>query len=90
MSSGETESIYEILRYLKEHPDARDTVEGIGWWLLEQRMNDCVSDVQRALTKLLAQGLLLELKSGDDRRHYQLNKSRLDEINLLLRFAKMN
>jgi hypothetical protein len=90
MPYGETESIYEILRYLKEHPDARDTVEGIGWWLLEQRMNDCVSDVQRALSKLLAQGLLLEQKSGDDRRHYQLNKSRINEINLLLHIAKVN
>ncbi|MBV9959129.1 MAG: hypothetical protein JO360_11945 [Acidobacteria bacterium] len=85
MPRGETESLYEILRYLKEHPDARDTVEGISWWLLEQRMNDCVSDVQSTLAQLLAQGLLLEIEGVDERRHYQLNKSRLDEINLMLR-----
>lgn len=85
MICEEIESMCEILRYLKEHPDARDTIEGISWWLLEQRMNDCVNDVQNALSKLLAQGLLLELKSVDDRRHYQLNKSRIDEISLILR-----
>jgi Fe2+ or Zn2+ uptake regulation protein len=85
MSSGETESIFEILRYLKEHPKARDTIEGISWWVLEQRMNDCVSDVQSTLSQLLAQGLLLVIEGGDARRHYQLNHGRLDEIDLILR-----
>lgn len=85
MSCKETESFYAILRYLKEHPEARDTVEGISWWLLEQRIKDRVRDVQRTLAKLLAQGLLLEIAGRDGRRHYQLNKNRINEIDLILR-----
>ncbi|MBV9209344.1 MAG: hypothetical protein JOZ52_01875 [Acidobacteria bacterium] len=47
-------------------------------------MNDCLSEVHCTLAKLLAHGLLLEIEAGDARLHYQLNKSRIDEINLML------
>ncbi len=80
MSLDVTESMYAILGYLKEHPDSSDTVEGIGWWFLEQRVTDCVNDVQLAVTQLMAKEFVIEVKGGDNRRHYQLNKSRIDEI----------
>jgi hypothetical protein len=84
MSLDVTESMYAILDYLKEHPDASDTVEGIGWWFLEQRVSDCANDVQLAVAQLRAKGLVIEVKGRDDRRHYQLNKSRVDEIASIL------
>ena len=49
----------EILRYLRAHPQAADTVDGIvGWWLPRQRHDEAVDRVQDALDKLVVSGLL--------------------------------
>ena len=47
----------EISRYLEEHPNAADSVEGIAeWWLLRQRFDDTVGLVQQAIESLVKQG----------------------------------
>ncbi len=47
----------EILCYLRAHPQAADTVDGIvGWWLPRQRYDEAVDRVQHALDKLVASG----------------------------------
>lgn len=49
----------EILSYLRAHPQAFDTVEGIvEWWLPRQRYEEAVDRVQQALDELVAQGLV--------------------------------
>ena len=49
----------EILRYLRAHPQAADTVDGIVmWWLPRQRYEEAVDRVQHALDDLVAQGLV--------------------------------
>jgi hypothetical protein len=64
----------QILSYLSRHRDARDTLEGIAeWWLLEQHVRRVMTEVQKAITELLAQGLVLERTAGDGRVHYWLN-----------------
>lgn len=56
----------EILRYLRAHPRAADTVDGIvEWWLPRQRRDEAAGRVQRALDKLVASGLLEKIMLVD-------------------------
>mgnify|MGYP001432792198 CR=1 FL=1 len=49
----------EILRYLRAHPQAADTVDGIvEWWLPRQRHAEAVERVQQALDELVARCLV--------------------------------
>lgn len=50
----------EISRYLAEHPDAADTVDGITqWWLARIRVEEAVIDVQQALHSLVRGGAVV-------------------------------
>jgi hypothetical protein len=56
----------EILCYLRAHPQAADTVDGIvEWWLPRQRHDDAVNRVQHALDKLVARGLVEQMTLVD-------------------------
>ena len=47
----------EISRYLDEHPNAADSIEGIAeWWLVRQRFEETVGLVQQAVEYLVEQG----------------------------------
>jgi hypothetical protein len=49
----------EILAYLRAHPRARDTAEGIvQWWLPPGPAAPRLSEVQKALDRLAAAGLI--------------------------------
>ena len=75
----------DILAYLAENPRAEDTVEGIAeWWLLHQTIKYRSADIEAALADLVAEGLLLEHKSGESRSRYRLNEHRLWDILQLL------
>ena len=57
--SGLVPLSHEILRYLRAHPQAADTVDGIvEWWLPRQRYDEAVDRVQSALDELVARGLM--------------------------------
>jgi hypothetical protein len=72
---------YQILAYLVEHPEARDTLEGIvEWWLLERQIKFHTARVKEALSELVAKGLVIEQKEYDSKIHYRVNQSRLEEI----------
>ena len=46
-----------IHRYIRSHPDACDTLQGVSdWWLARQRYEDTRTKVAAALELLLAQG----------------------------------
>jgi Fe2+ or Zn2+ uptake regulation protein len=54
---GLTPPSAEILRYLRAHPQAADTVDGIVmWWLPRQRYEEAIDRVQHALDDLVARG----------------------------------
>jgi hypothetical protein len=75
----------EILSYLIEHPKAQDTLDGIiQWWILEQEIKRWVTQVQAALTELVAKKLVIARKSKDGQIHYSLNRRKLAEVRRLL------
>lgn len=52
-----------ILDYLRDHPLAQDSMEGIAeWWLLERKIREAAADVGKALSELAARGLISERK----------------------------
>ena len=87
MSSRDTTEIsYDILKYLLEHPDAQDTLEGIvEWWLLERRVKDQTLKVKEALAQLVAEGFIIEQQGMDLRARYRINHTSLAKIESLLR-----
>lgn len=47
----------ELRHYIKTHPRAADSLEGVAkWWLARQRYEQAVEKVERALDYLVAQG----------------------------------
>ncbi|UCD83517.1 MAG: hypothetical protein JSU92_09440 [Deltaproteobacteria bacterium] len=77
---------YEILTYFIEHPDSRDTLEGImQWWLLERSIKLQIAKVKKVLAELVARGYIVEQKGGDSQTHYQINKSKYREIQAILK-----
>lgn len=55
----------EIRRYCAEHPGARDTLEGIAWWLALQRHGEAREELRAAVDSLVAQGLLVQHRLSD-------------------------
>ena len=56
-SSAEIEDA--VILYLRNHPDAADTLDGIvDWWLPQQRYEIARSRIERVLDRLVGAGLL--------------------------------
>ena len=80
-SDFEDEIAQAILIYLLEHPDAKDTLEGIAqWWLLKQCSERRVADVQCAVSFLLSKDLIIETRREGSPPHYGINRSKEKEI----------
>jgi hypothetical protein len=72
----------EILRYLTEHPDAKDTLEGIAqWWLLREQQ---IAHVEMAVALLVSRNLLRAHQRGVQPAYYELNRGEEQEIARLL------
>ena len=85
MCESREQTSYEILSYLKDHPDAQDTLEGVvEWWVLQQKLETRALQVQSVLGELVDRGLVMERKGKDHRSHYRINRRRLRQIKLLL------
>jgi len=70
-----------VLRHLYHHPQAKDTAQGIAtWWLEQQRIEQTVQRVFRALDLLAVKGLVSERRGPDDRHYFELNTKRLPDI----------
>jgi Fe2+ or Zn2+ uptake regulation protein len=66
-----------VLGYLREHPHAGDTLEGIReWWMFRQRLNDSAETVQRVLEQLKKTGAIHERKTASGRTLYFANHPR--------------
>ena len=65
----------QIVAYLRDHPFSGDTLEGVSrWWLKQQRLSECVSDVQQALVRLGNEGLIYERTTPDGRTLFFANR----------------
>ena len=76
----------DILRYLRSHTEAGDTLEGIAqWWLLREWAERRLHDVEHAIDLLVEAGLVKKkMRSGQEAR-YEMNPARKDEIERILR-----
>jgi hypothetical protein len=81
---GDEQASRGILQYLVEHPDAKDTIEGIlKWWLPDSRVWKR-GEVQEALDLLTSKGWLTKRGTVPSRKIYGINKDRLPEITRFL------
>ena len=70
-----------ILQYLIEHPDAKDTSEGIHkWWLPKEYSDRGRDEVQSALDSLTSTGWLTKRERIASKEIYGINKDRIPEI----------
>ena len=61
----------EIIMYLRAHPEAADTLNGIlEWWIPDQRNEN---ELQKALEDLVRQGIVEEYVQIDGSRYYRLS-----------------
>lgn len=71
-SSGEVERA--VMGYLRTHPDAADTLDGIvDWWLPQQRYETERARIEAALRVLVARGLLRRSDLPGGTELYALN-----------------
>ena len=63
-----------ILAYLRKHPDAGDTLEGITkWWLELQRIELSVNEVADVLESLIQKGCIRVHKGRCGTTFYKIN-----------------
>lgn len=66
--------VLRISEYLHKHKQAGDTLEGVArWWMMNQQVNDSLTEVQQALQQLKAQGVVTARKGPDGRTLYFIN-----------------
>jgi len=86
MQPAESNLEREILKYLLEHPEGKDTIQGIArFWILGSKIDRIVDNLQGAIGGLVKQGFLNEktiptLAGRPVERYYELNGDRIDEI----------
>lgn len=64
-----------IHRYLREHPNAADTLEGVAsWWLSGDADKEWLITVERAIEQLVTRGELVRQTLRDGTVIYERNK----------------
>jgi hypothetical protein len=78
--------IRHILQYLIDHPDAKDTTQGIlRWWLVGGIAAWDEAAVQGALDALVARGWLTHRQTTSSQQLYGIDREKLEEIKVFLR-----
>lgn len=76
----------EILAYLRDHPHAEDTLDGIvQWWILERQIKYHKVLVQKAIDDLTKSNLVIEQKKKNIGCCYRINRSKSREITTVLK-----
>lgn len=75
------QAVRTILRHLVEHPDAKDTLEGVArWWGAPADRTAHVEVVRCSLEELTQRGWVSVRVGASGVCFYGLNKDRLDEV----------
>jgi hypothetical protein len=70
-----------ILRYVLEHPDAKDTLQGIRrWWLPRGGIEGNEAELEEVLKMLVARAWLTRRHTIFAQQLYGVNKEQLEEI----------
>jgi hypothetical protein len=72
--------VRQLARYLADHPEAKDTIEGIRRWWLPEGNSHALGEVQEALNEMARREWVLERTLPPHRRLYGANPARLDEM----------
>ncbi len=86
MSPTESDLEKEVLKYLLDNPEGKDTIQGIArFWIMGHQIEQIVDDLQRAIGVLVERGYLNEKtipasKGKASEHYYELNGSRIGEI----------
>ena len=84
--SEEEKVAFRILAYLKEHPQAKDTIEGISpWWLGPEAGKYRLEDLERALSSLISKNLIVSKQMEGSPRWYAVNPRKLKQISRILK-----
>jgi hypothetical protein len=85
---GDEQVIRGILQYLVEHPDAKDTPEGIyKWWLPESYREQGQEKLEETLDFLGSRRWLSIRRTSQQKKLYGLNKNFMEQIKNYLRHA---
>jgi hypothetical protein len=77
-----------ILGYLYSHPDAKDTVDGVEkWWLNEMEVSMDARTVQGSLDQLVKLGWLVSYRRQGTGVVYGLNRKRREKLRQFIRFT---
>lgn len=69
-----------VWNYLKAHPDAGDTLEGIiKWWLPRQELEKAAARIEEALNELVERNYLVAERHSDGQIHYRMHPDRKAE-----------
>ncbi len=80
-SNRREELVRAILAYCVEHPEAKDTVEGIlTWWFAAAETNWSAEEVRIALKFLTAKGWITSRTIRESEEIYGVSKEKLPEI----------
>jgi hypothetical protein len=75
-----------VLQYFIDHPDAKDTMQGIlHWWLPGGIVAWEEEAVEEALNALVARGWVTRRQTISAQQLYGVNKAKLEEIKMFLR-----
>jgi len=85
LATEEIQIACAILRYLQAHPEAKDTLDGIAqWWLVREWTERRVAEVERAVSFLVTEELVLQTTRTGLPPYYQLNDQKSTEISKIL------
>ena len=83
--------IQAVLRYFVEHPDAKDTTEGIRkWWLPVQYRERQQEELEQTLNFLASRNWITVRVTSQQKTIYGLNKNSLEQIKSYLNGANVN
>jgi hypothetical protein len=80
------ELVKDILRYFLDHPDASDSVEGIGgWWSTGRSPRPTAPQLREALNRLAIRGFLIMTARPGTGQRFRLNAVKRREAEEFLR-----